>query len=233
MTSFLKGKIAMDLTECVLTRKSVRAYKATPAPKELLTKILDEARRSPSCANTQPWEFAVLGGAVMEDMRKSYEERFLSGAAAKPEIPYPFMVWPEPYLSRRLALSRKQHLLLGIDPNDSEQVKRFWLRGYGFFGAPNGMIIYIADSLPTWSILDVGLILQTIMLLAHNYGLGTCAQLQMVAYPDIIRRLLDIPASKKIVVGLAIGYPDESDVINQSVTDRVTLDEIITWHGIS
>jgi nitroreductase len=232
MTSFLKGKIAMNLTECVLSRKSVRAYKATPVPKKLLTKILDEARRSPSCANTQPWEFAVLGGAVMEDMRKAYEERFLSGAAANPEIPYPFMAWPEPYRSRRLALSRKQHLLLGIDPNDSEQVKRFWLRGYGFFGAPNGMIIYIADSLPTWSILDVGLILQTIMLLAHNYGLGTCAQLQMVAYPDIIRRMLDIPASKKIVVGLAIGYPDESDVINQSVTERVALDEIITWHGI-
>jgi nitroreductase len=94
------------------------------------------------------------------------------------------------------------------------------------------MILYIGDTLPAWSILDVGLILQTIMLLAHHSGLGTCAQLQMVAYPDIIRRLLSIPPSKKIVVGLAIGYPDESDIINQSVTDRVALDEIVTWHGM-
>jgi nitroreductase len=222
----------MDLTECVLTRKSVRAYRRTPVPKELITRILDEARRSPSCANTQPWEFAVFGGVVMEEMRKAYQERFLSGGAANPEIPYPFMAWPEPYRSRRLALSKKQHLLLGIDPDNSEQVKQFWLRGYGFFGAPNGMIIYIAESLPVWSILDVGLVLQTILLLAHHYGLGCCAQLQMVAYPDIIRRLIKIPPSKKIVVGVAIGYQDESDILNQSMTDRVDLVEMVTWHGI-
>lgn len=204
----------MDLTNCILTRRSVRAYKAPPVPKELLTKILDEARRSPSCANTQPWEFAVFGGQVMEEMRKASRERFLSGAAPNPEIPYPFMAWPEPYRSRRLALSRKQYLFLGIEPDNSEQVQLFWLRGYSFFGAPNGIIIYIADTLPAWSILDVGIVLQTILILAHDYGLGCCAQLQMVVYPDIIRRLMDIPPSKKIVIGVSIGYPDKDDIIN-------------------
>ena len=64
----------MEATECVLTRKSVRAYKAIPVPKELLTKILDEAKRSPSCANTQPWEFNVFEGKVMEEMRRVYRE---------------------------------------------------------------------------------------------------------------------------------------------------------------
>jgi len=223
----------MDLKNCILTRKSVRAYKATPVPKELLTRILDEARRSPSCANTQPWEFAVFGGETMEEMRKAYQERFLSGAAPSPEIPYPFMAWPEPFRSRRMALSRKQYLHLGIDPENSEQVKQHGLRGFGFFGAPNGIIIYFSDTLPAWSILDVGIVLQTILLLAHNYGLGCCAQVQMVAYPDIIRRLMRIPPSKKIVVGLSIGYPDEEDIINEGVTDRLALDDMVTWHDIS
>lgn len=59
----------MDTVECILTRKSVRAYKPRPVPKELLMKILDQAKRSPSCANTQPWEFAVFGGPVMVEMR--------------------------------------------------------------------------------------------------------------------------------------------------------------------
>jgi nitroreductase len=222
----------MDLTNCISTRKSVRAYKATPVPKELLTRILDEARRSPSCANTQPWEFAVFGGQTMEEMKNAYRERFLSGVAPNPEIPYPFMAWPEPYRSRRLALSRKQHLLLGIDSNNKEQVQQYSLRGYGFFGAPNGIIIYIADTLPVWSVLDVGIVLQTILLLAHNYGLGCCAQLQMVVYPDVLRSLLNIPASKKIVVGIAIGYPDEDDIINKGASDRLALDEMVTWHGI-
>ena len=222
----------MDAAECVLTRKSVRAYKAKPVPRELLTKILDEAKRSPSCANTQPWEFNVFGGEVMEETRNAYRERFLSGGEAKPEIPYPFNAWPEPYFSRRMTLSRNQHKLLGIDSNNEEQVQQFWLKGYSFFGAPNGIIICISNNLPTWSVLDVGIILQSILLLAHNHGLGCCAQLQMVAYPDIIRKLMNIPASKKIVIGLSIGYPDGDDIINTSVTERLTLDEMVTWHGI-
>jgi nitroreductase len=222
----------MELTECILTRKSIRAYKATPVPKELIIKILDEARRSPSCANTQPWEFAVFGGQVMEEMRKAYQERFLSGVAPNPEVPYPFRGWPEPYLSRHLELSRKHYHFLGIDSKNEKQVQQFWLRGFGFFGAPNGILIYIADSLPTWSILDVGIVLQTIHLLAHNYRLGCCIQLQMVVYPDVIRRLMNIPPSKKIVIGVSIGYPDEDEIINQYVSDRLALDEMVTWHGI-
>jgi nitroreductase len=222
----------VELMECILTRKSIRAYKPTPVPKELLARILNEAKWSPSCANTQPWEFAVFGGAVMEEMRRAYRERFLSGAPPNPEIPYPFMAWPEPYRSRRLELSRKQYLLLGIDPKNKEQVQQFWLRGYSFFGAPDGIILYIADTLPTWSILDVGIILQSILLLAHHYGLGCCAQLQMIVYPDIIRRLLNIPSGKKIVIGVAIGYPDGEDLINKGASDRLTLDEMVTWHGI-
>ena len=80
--------------------------------------------------------------------------------------------------------------------------------------------------------MDVGGIVQTILLLAHNYGLGCCPQVQMVMYPDIIRRLMNIPPSKKIVVGLSIGYPDMDDVINKQVTERLPLDQIVTWHGI-
>src|SRR4030067_324068 len=168
----------MVLTHCVSSRKSIRAYKATPVPKELLTRILHEARRSPSCANTQPWEFAVFGGQIMEEMRKAYQERFLSGVEPKPEIPYPFMAWPEPYRSRMMSLSKTQSDFIGIDRENKEQVQQFWLRGYGFFGAPNGMTLPIADTLPVWSILDAGIVLPSILLLAHHYGLGRCSLVQ-------------------------------------------------------
>ena len=127
---------AMELTECILTRKSIRGYKATPVPKELIIKILDEARRSPSCANTQPWEFAVFGGQVMEEMRKAFQERFLSGVAPNPEVPYPLGGGPSPYLSRHLELSRSHYHFLGIDSKNEKQVQQFWLRGFGFFGSP-------------------------------------------------------------------------------------------------
>jgi nitroreductase len=222
----------MDLRECVESRRSVRAFKSQPVPKEVLAKILDEARRSPSCANTQPWEFTVFGGQKMEEIRRACKERFLSKAEPNPDIPYPFMEWPEPYRSRRMSLSRGLHELLKIDSNDPEQMQEHGAQGFSFFGAPHGIVICIDNCLPTWSILDVGIMLQTILLLAHDNGLGCCAQLQMVAHPDILRKWLDIPMSKKIVIGISLGYPDEQDVINKHVSERLPLDQMVTWHGM-
>jgi len=226
----------MELTECVLTRKSIRAFKTTPVPRELLTRILDEAKRCASAANTQPWEFAVFGGEVIEEMRMAYRERALSGSKPNAEIPYDPMAWPEPYRTRREENGRRMYLSMQIERDDAEQRKQFGLRGYSFFGAPNGIIIYInsvlVDSFLPWAILDVGGILQTILLLAHNYGLGCCPQTQMVYYPDIIRKVMNIPSAKKIIVGLAIGYPDEHDRINKYVSDRLPFEEMVTWYGI-
>ena len=226
----------MDLTECVLTRKAIRAFQTTPVPKELLSRILNEARRCPSASNTQPWEFAVFGGRVMEEMRKAYRERFLSGVKPNPDRPSDPTALPEPYRSRREEVVKQHHLSVGIDHNNEEQVKQYDLRGFSFFGAPNGIIIYVDNSLMgplmPFPIFDIGGVVQTIVLLAHNYGLGCCIQGQMVNYPDIIRRLMNIPTSKKIVVGLSIGYPNMDDSINKGMSERVPLDEIVTWHGI-
>ena len=226
----------MDLTKCVLTRKAIRAFKTTPVPKELLSRILNEARRCPSASNTQPWEFVVFGGRVMEEMRKAYRERFLSGAKPNPDRPSDPGALPQPYRSRREEVARFHHLLAGIDPDNEEQVKEYTLGGFSFFGAPNGIIVYIDNSLlgplMPFPVFDIGGVVQTIVLLAHNYGLGCCIQGQMVNYPDIIRRLMNIPTSKKMVVGISIGYPNMDDAINKGMTERVPLDDIVTWHGI-
>ena len=232
-----KEEIGMDLTECILTRKSIRAYKATPVPKEILTRIMDEARRCTSCANTQPWEIAVIGGQAMEELKKAQTESFLSGVMPNPDISYPSAsstTWPEPYHSRRVVLSRQMRIKAGIDHDDKKQNREYSLKGYTFYGAPNGIIIYIDSSLSEWTIMDVGSFLETILLLAHNYGLGCCPLLQAVSWPDNIRRVLHIPDSKMIVVGLCIGYPDEDDITvsGKHMTDRIPVAEIVTWHGV-
>jgi nitroreductase len=223
----------MEVTECILTRKAIRAFKPTPVPKELLTRILNEARRCPSASNTQPWEFAVFGGKVMEEMRKAYRECFLAGAKPDPDRPSAAAGLPEPYRSRREQVSRLHHILVGINHDDPEQVRQYDLRAHSFFGAPNGIIVYIDGSMSDhpFPIFDAGAVTQTIVLLAHSYGLGCCIQGQMVNYPDIIRRLMAIPTSKKMVVGISIGYPDMGDTINKGMTERVALTEIVSWHG--
>jgi len=148
----------------------------------------------------------------MEEMRKVYRELFLSRVKPTPDRPSDPEALPEPYRSRREEIVKHHHLSVGIDHNNKEQAKQYTLRGLSFFGATNGIIIYTDSSLMSPSmpfpIFDIGGVVQTIALLAHNYGLGCCIQGQMVNYPDIIRQLMNIPASKTIVVGLSIGYPD-------------------------
>jgi len=100
-----------------------------------------------------------------------------------------------------------------------------------FFHAPNGIIMYMDASLGQWSLVDVGLALENLMLAAWHYGVGTCALAAAVWYPDVLRSLLNIPPSKRIVVGLALGYPDFSSPAMKFRSDREPLETLVTWHG--
>jgi len=202
-------------------------------PKELLTKILDTARNCASAENTQPWEFTVFGGQVMEDMRKACQERHLSGAKPNSEIPFGPGIYPEKFHERIMGRGGPTLITtLKIDPSDKEARGKLWLRGAGFWGAPNGIIIHTERNLPLLSMLDIGGMLTTILLLAHSYGLGCCPSLQMVFWPDIVRQHLQISESQFIYIGIGIGYPDMNDPANSFKAFRLSLDEMVTWQGI-
>lgn len=87
------------------------------------------------------------------------------------------------------------------------------------------------DSVNTWAVFDCGLVAENIMLLAPKYGLGTIPQIQAVSYPDVLRKILGVPESRLFVLGIAIGYPDWDDPVNQFTSGREPLDNIINWHG--
>lgn len=225
----------MDIVEAMLKRKSVRAFKPDPVPQEVLRMMMELALRAPSWANTQPWEFAIVSGKTLDEIRKA----FVTAADERPnpDIPHP-RDFPEPYNSRRRALGIKVFELKGIARDDKERRAQWILQGLRLFEAP--CVIYIlidrsfyvqGDQPNLWPVFDCGLIAENIMLLAPRYGLGTIAQIQAVAYPDVLRGILKIPDSKLIVLGIAIGYPDCDDPINQLCSERASLDDICTWHG--
>jgi nitroreductase len=118
-------------------------------------------------------------------------------------------------------------------------MRRWWqLQGLRLYGAPAAIYVYTGRSLyfqrdatNVWPVFDCGLIAENIMLLATKYGLGTIPQMQAVHYPDILRRLLQIPDSKLIVLGIAVGYPDWDDPMNQFRSGREPLDRIARWYG--
>ncbi len=221
----------MDLIEAIRSRKSIRAYKPDPIPRKILAELLETSIRAPSWGNTQPWEFAVIGGKVMEELKQALVQKAEEDTPENSDIPPP--TFAGRYLERRRENGRQLFEVLGIDRADREKRRQWYLTGINFFGAPNAIIIYIDKSLGTWSILDTGIVMQTIMLAAWSYGLGTCALYRAVMYPDELRRILNIPESKLIVCGLTIGYPDMDAPQNRFRSTRDPLDTFVTWHGIS
>lgn len=112
------------------------------------------------------------------------------------------------------------------------------MQGLRLFGAPCVIYIYIdrsfyrqGDGLNIWPVFDCGLVAENIMLLATKYGLGTVPQIQAVVYPNVLRKVLGIPDSKLIVLGISVGYPDWDDPVNQLRSEREPLDNVSTWYG--
>jgi len=225
----------MDIVEAIRHRKSIRAFKPDAVPLGILREIMELALRAPSWANTQPWEFAIVSGDKLERIRQAFVEK--AEEQPNPDLARP-REFPEPYDTRRRAVGIKLFEVLGITREDSEK-RRWWgLQGLRLFGAPSAIYIctdrsfYLQDdSLNVWPIFDCGSVAENIMLLAPKYGLGTIPEIQAVFYPDVLRKILGIPDSKLIVLGIAIGYPNWDDPINQCHSEREPLDKATKWYG--
>lgn len=225
----------MDIVEAVNQRKSIRAFKPDPVPQVILKEIIGLALRAPSWSNTQPWEFAIAGGSKLEEIRQGFIQKAEEDPV--PDITRP-QDFPEPYASRRGALGAKFLEIKGVKREDIEGRGWWRLQGLRHFGAP--CVIYIcidrsfyfqANSVNVWPIFDCGLVAENIMLLATRYGLGTIPQAQAVLFPDILRKVLGIPDSKLIVLGLSIGYPDWDDPINRFRSAREPMDNVVKFYG--
>lgn len=224
----------MDIVEAIHQRKSIRAFKPDPVPQSILREIMEVTLRAPSWANTQPWEFAVVAGSKLEELRKTFLEK--AGGESNPDLPGP-REFPEPYGSRVRSLGITMADAMAARRRDSEK-NQWWLKGFGLYGAPAAIYVYTErsfcfqpDSLNVWPIFDCGLVSQNIMLLATKYGLGTIPQAQAVHHPDVLRKALGIPSSKLIILGIAIGYPDWDNAINQFTSEREALDNVARWYG--
>ena len=220
----------MELIEAIKTRKSIRGYKATPVPKEILTEILEVATRAPSGMNSQPWEFIVLGGKKLDDLTKALEEQFQAGIALEPDFPMdPFTGI---YRKRQIEVGVAVYQLMGIAREDTEKRNQWTLSMLRAFDAPNAIIIAMDEEISSsLGMFNLGLVTQNIVLTAVNYGLGTCILGELVSYPKLARQIANIPQSKKLAIGIAIGYPDWDFPANKLQTNRELLTNITTWHG--
>lgn len=218
----------MDAVECIKTRMSIRKFKPESVSREVLMSVFDTARRSPSYKNSQPWEAVIVSGAKKNELSKRLVDVFEKGEKPKPDIPEPSS-WTPRIESRIKELFRKRSEHFGIDFSDPAYIKKAKIANFRFYGAPHGIFLFQDTTLPQWSLFDMGLFAQSLMLSAHAHGLGTVPQAFLTDYSDVVKGFLEIPESKRLILGISIGYPDPGDKANSLRTDRVDVNEIVKW----
>lgn len=220
----------MNILEAIEKRRSIRAFKPDPIPKEILEKILNVSLRSPSYTNSQPWEIVVVTGEKKEELSKELLKLAEKEEPIQPDIPKPSF-WPS-YIKERIDEHFRRRLrTLGIEENDKEGRRELRLANFKFFGAPVVIFLFQDKSLPLWSIFDMGAFAMAIMLSALEFGLHTCPQGSLTDYSPVIKRTLGIPEDKRLIIGISIGYPEWNAKINEYISSRVSLNEITKWIG--
>ncbi len=219
----------MELLEGIETRRSFRAFKSTPIPEEIIRGILKVASKSPSYTNTQPWEVAVVTGEKKEEISKILCDLAKSDVATNPDIPTQ-RSWPPELERRSREHGTNRFKALGIERENEQQRKELRLMNFEFYGAPCALFLFIDSTLGSYSIFDMGLFAQSVCLAAHASGLGSCLQAALAGYPDAVREFLGIPKTKKLTLGISMGYPDLEAKINSYRSERAELDAFVKWY---
>ena len=220
----------VDVYEAVLSRRAVRGFTDEPVPAEALERVLAAASWAPSGSNIQPWRIYVLTGAPLACLKKVAIERV---AAGFPWDEREFEMYPSslksPYVERRRAFGNERYASLGIARQDWDARQRAAIGNWDCFGAPAALFCYIDRDLgrPQWS--DLGMYLQTVMLLLRAEGLHSCPQMAWSQVRETVAETVRPPDDLMLFCGMSIGYEDHA--VNYIRTGRASLGETVTFIG--
>ena len=224
----------MQYDEVVLGRRSIRGYKPDPVPQSLIEEILALAKRSPSSMNTQPWNFTVVTGDVLDRIRQGNTERNLAGIPHSREfrIGSPFT---GQHRDRQVGVAKQLFAAMDIAREDAEKRQDWVLRGFRQFDAPVCIIItydaVLADSDDT--AFDCGAVTTALVNAAWSRGLGAVINSQGIMQSPVVREHANIPEDQVIMKAVALGWPDESFPANSVVSERKAVEEAATFLGFS
>jgi nitroreductase len=219
----------MELQEAVRGRRSIRQFLPKPVSDELIKDLIAKSLWSPSWGNTQPWEIVVGTGESLAKFKQKNRDAFLEGLSSTTDIPMP-QVWPDCNKLRYKTLGKSVLGALAIAREDQQARIDHLAWMFTLFDAP-AVVFFTVDKavLLEYAMLDVGLILQTFCLMAHDRGLGTCIMAASVMYPEIVREVFSIPETKCLVMGAALGWPDTQAPVNAFKRNRGHLEEFVRW----
>ncbi len=220
--------VSAIVDQVIYERHSVRAFLPKSVDREDVEAILSVAARAPSGTNTQPWQVYVLTGAAKDALSDEIVATFNDPDALAQhheEYDYYPSTWVDPYLARRRKVGFDLYGLLGLGRDNQAGMKAQHARNYRFFDAPVGLIFTMDRVMGQGSLLDYGMFMQNVMLAARARGLDTCPQAAFNQFHRIISQRLNLPASQKVVCGMALGYADMDKIENRLETERVPVSE--------
>ncbi len=210
----------MNVTDAVNRRKSIRQFLPDPVSDDVLRDLVVKASRAPSGGNVQPWRIYIVNGDSMARFREFLQDR-QPGAPAYDIYPKGLT---EPYRSSRFKIGEQMYESIGIEREDKTGRLLQFAKNLDFFGAPAALFCFIERQMgpPQWS--DLGMYLQTFMLLAQEAGLDTCPQEAWAVHEDAVREFVGAPDEQGIFCGMSIGKADWDHPINSVESEREPFD---------
>ena len=219
----------MNIKQLIESRYSVRSFLDKDVGFEKVKSILDTANSAPSGGNIQPWKVYVLGNNSKNELVTQALNNYDTGVQEDIE----YEIYPKPlaeeYKKRRSQCAADMYDALSIERDDIDTRLKQVRENFKFFGAPIGMIVTIDKSFAQNGWGHVGMFLQNLWLTAISEGLGVCLQESWSIYPKTVKKVIDCPDNEMIWCGIAMGYPNNEDPINNYRTSRDSIDTFASF----
>ena len=219
----------MDILAAIKARRACRAFLDKSLDKKLVELILKSALHAPSNKNTQPWHIAIVTGKAKAQLGEALIKLDQSGEPVKPDFSHIDNSMGEPYWDRARACGAALYEALSIERDDHDRRQAQWQSNYKFFDAPVGLVFYIKKNFSQSSLFDMGIFISHIVLAAEHYGVATCPQMSIGNYPDAVRKQLNLSDDFAIICGMAMGFADNTQPVNQYRTTRDNIDSFVQW----
>lgn len=200
----------MNITQLVKSRRSVRQFKSTKVPRDVIHVILDMARWAPSAHNAQPWRFIVIDDEEVKrklatEMGKAWLSDMLEDEVPKDEAEriVKLKSWDRITRSPLVVIAcltmEDMHRYLDSRRQKAEHVM-----------AVQSVAVYI----------------QTMLLLAHYHGLSACWICAPLFCQNAVRKVLGLPRKLEPQAMIIMGYTDEKP----QPPPRKSLEEICAFN---
>ena len=212
---------AATVSQAVARRRSIRRFADRPVDRARVEDILRRAARAPSGSNVQPWEARIVDGPRMAELRALMRRLRAEQPGGEPlDPPFQPATPPPEWAARRTRNGEILYGALNIDREDAAARAAWNEENFQFFGAPLGVFLLAPRANTAWQWLDLGIYLQTVLLLLEEAGLGACPQADWALHGQAVARFLDADPALRLPVGIAIGHPDPAAPENRIRTER-------------